>query len=99
MELKGWAFPEIILINGRLNPTKSAGIGLVKVVIQQLDVQSRWQTILQDSFSDIIHNVAQLCSDEQSITISYRDLRNFDPDFANQSLIIQRFISMLQIMR
>ena len=86
MELKGWAFPEIILINGRLNPTKSAGIGLVKVVIQQLDVQSRWQTILQDSFSDIIHNVAQLWPDEQSITISYRDLRNFDPDFA-QSII------------
>lgn len=86
VELKGWAISEIILINGRLNHTKSAGIGLVKVVIQQLDVQSRWQTILQDSFSDIIHNVAQLWPDEQSITISYRDLRNFDPDFA-QSII------------
>ena len=66
MELKGWVISEIILINGRLNPTKSAGIGLVKMVIQQLDVQSRWQTILQDSFSDIIHNVAQLWPDASS---------------------------------
>ena len=49
---------EMTLTNS-LNPL-SPQIGLVKVVIQQLDAQSAADYFAR-LFSDIIHNVAQLC--------------------------------------
>jgi len=52
-------------------------------MLQEFDLPARWTSLIQDYFSEAVHNLAQMWPDEQSLEISYRTIEGFDTEFAN----------------
>ena len=56
------------------------------VSIQEFDLPARWTSLIQDNFSEAVHNLAHMWPDEQSMTISYRVIEGYDHEFAQDLL-------------
>lgn len=54
--------------------------------IQEFDLPARWTSLLQDTFSEAIHNIARMWPEEQSLKVSYRVIEGYDPEFAQDIL-------------
>ena len=54
--------------------------------IQEFDLPARWTSLLQDTFSEAIHNIARMWPEEQSLKVSYRIIEGYDPEFAQDIL-------------
>jgi len=52
-------------------------------MLQEFDLPARWTSLIQDYFSEAVHNLAQTWPDDQSLDISYRIIEGFDTEFAN----------------
>ena len=52
-------------------------------MLQEFDLPARWTSLIQDYFSEAVHNLAQMWPDEQSLEISYRTIEGFDTEFAS----------------
>ena len=52
------------------------------MTIQEFDLPARWRTLLLENYSEAIHNLEVTWPDVQSLSVSYRDIESFDPDFA-----------------
>ncbi|NCG42795.1 MAG: hypothetical protein GWO84_04570 [Euryarchaeota archaeon] len=52
-------------------------------MLQEFDLPARWTSLIQDYFSEAVHNLAQTWPDEQSLEVSYRIIEGFDTEFAN----------------
>jgi len=56
---------------------------MVFKMLQEFDLPARWTSLIQDYFSEAVHNLAQMWPDEQSLEISYRTIEGFDTEFAH----------------
>ena len=56
---------------------------MVFKMLQEFDLPARWTSLIQDYFSEAVHNLAQTWPDDQSLEISYRIIEGFDTEFAN----------------
>ena len=56
---------------------------MVFKMLQEFDLPARWTSLIQDYFSEAVHNLAQTWPDDQSLDISYRIIEGFDTEFAN----------------
>ena len=56
---------------------------MVFKMLQEFDLPARWTSLIQDYFSEAVHNLAQTWPDEQSLEVSYRIIEGFDTEFAN----------------
>jgi len=54
------------------------------LVIQTHDLTARWRSLLLEQYSEDLHHVEVSWPDRQSLDISYRDIENFDPEFAER---------------
>lgn len=54
------------------------------MVIQTHDLTARWRSLLLEQYSEDLHHVEVSWPDKQSLDISYRDIENFDPEFAER---------------
>ena len=54
--------------------------------IQEFDLPARWTSLLQDKYSEAIHNLAKLWPDEGSLQVSYREVEGYDHEFAQDIL-------------
>ena len=54
------------------------------MVIQTHDLTARWRSLLLEQYSEDLHHVEVSWPDRQSLDISYRDIENFDPEFAER---------------
>ena len=52
-------------------------------MLQEFDLPARWTSLIQDYFSEAVHNLAQMWPDDQSLDISYRTIEGFDTEFAH----------------
>ena len=73
----------------RLYPVASDGVRPeVKMVsaIQEFDLPARWTSLLQDKYSEAIHNLAKMWPDEGSLEVSFREVEGYDHEFAQDIL-------------
>ena len=56
------------------------------VSIQEFDLPARWTSLIQDNFSEAVHNLAHMWPDEQSLAVSYRIIEGYDHEFAQDLL-------------
>ena len=54
--------------------------------IQEFDLPARWTSLLQDKYSEAIHNLAKMWPDEGSLEVSYREVEGYDHEFAQDIL-------------
>ena len=50
--------------------------------IQEFDLPARWTSLLQDKYSEAIHNLAKMWPDEGSLEVSFREVEGYDHEFA-----------------
>lgn len=60
--------------------------GEIMTSIQEFDLPARWTSLIQDNFSEAVHNLAQMWPDEQSLLVSFRVIEGYDHDFAQDLL-------------
>ncbi len=56
------------------------------VAIQEFDLPARWTSLLQDKYSEAIHNLSKLWPDTESLDVSYREVEGYDHEFAQDIL-------------
>ena len=54
--------------------------------IQEFDLPARWTSLLQDKYSEAIHNLSKLWPDTESLDVSYREVEGYDHEFAQDIL-------------
>ena len=54
--------------------------------IQVSDLPARWTSLLQDKYSEAIHNLAKMWPDEGSLEVSFREVEGYDHEFAQDIL-------------
>ncbi len=54
--------------------------------IQEFDLPARWTSLLQDKYSEAVHNLSKMWPDEESLDISYREVEGYDHEFAQDIL-------------
>ena len=54
--------------------------------MQEFDLPARWTSLLQDKYSEAIHNLAKLWPDEGSLEVSFREVEGYDHEFAQDIL-------------
>ena len=54
--------------------------------IQEFDLPARWTSLLQDKYSEAIHNLSKMWPDEESLDVSYREVEGYDHEFAQDIL-------------
>lgn len=54
--------------------------------IQEFDLPARWTSLLQDKYSEAVHNLAKMWPDERSLNVSYREVEGYDHEFAQDIL-------------
>ena len=54
--------------------------------IQEFDLPARWTSLLQDKYSEAVHNLAKMWPDERSLDVSYREVEGYDHEFAQDIL-------------
>ena len=54
--------------------------------IQEFDLPARWTSLLQDKYSEAIHNLAKMWPDEGSLEVSFREVEGYDHEFAQDIL-------------
>ncbi len=59
---------------------------MVMSSIQEFDLPARWTSLLQDKYSEAVHNLSKMWPDEESLDISYREVEGYDHEFAQDIL-------------
>lgn len=54
--------------------------------IQEFDLPARWTSLLQDKYSEAVHNLAKMWPDDRSLDVSYREVEGYDHEFAQDIL-------------
>jgi replicative DNA helicase Mcm len=54
--------------------------------IQEFDLPARWTSLLQDKYSEAVHNLSKMWPDEESLDVSYREVEGYDHEFAQDIL-------------
>ena len=54
----------------------------VSDLLQKFDLPARWKTFLLEQFHDAIEDLRVTWPDLQSLEVHFRDIENFDPEFA-----------------
>ena len=54
--------------------------------MQEFDLPARWTSLLQDKYSEAIHNLAKMWPDEGSLEVSFREVEGYDHEFAQDIL-------------
>ena len=54
----------------------------VSDLLQKFDLPARWKTFLLEQFHDAIEDLRVAWPDLQSLEVHFRDIENFDPEFA-----------------
>lgn len=59
---------------------------MVMSSIQEFDLPARWTSLLQDKYSEAVHNLSKMWPDEESLDVSYREVEGYDHEFAQDIL-------------
>ena len=54
----------------------------VSDLLQKFDLPARWKTFLLEQFHDAIEDLRVTWPDLQSLEVHFREIENFDPEFA-----------------
>ena len=51
---------------------------MVMSSIQEFDLPARWTSLLQDKYSEAVHNLSKMWQDDEYLYISYRDEEGYE---------------------